>query len=177
MKKSDKPVLVQDLTQSAKNAKSATFIDYQGMSNAALVALRSQVRKAGGEFVVAKNTLLKRALNEAGNTVEGIADEGLNGPTAVIFAQEDEIAPLQVLAKSIKDTELPKLKFGLFNQAFLGKDQLVALSKLPGKQALQGQLVGALAAPQYMMFGALQANLTKLAYILDQRSKQQAQSA
>lgn len=177
MKKSDKPILVQDLTASAKTAKSATFVDYQGMNNSALVALRRNIRKVGGELVVAKNTLIKKALEEAGLKADGIADEGLNGPTAVIFAQEDEIAPLQIIAKSIKDIELPKLKFGLFNQAYINKEQVLTLSKLPGKQVLQGQLVGALMAPSVMLVGSLQANLTKLAYILDQRSKQQAQNA
>lgn len=174
MKKSDKPILVEELAKAAKEARSVTFLDYQGMNNAALAALRREVKKAGGKFVVAKNTLLKRAIDQltAYSSQRTDIESGLQGPTAVVFATEDELAPLQVLAKSIKDTELPKLKFGLFGSDFFDTAQLTIMSQLPGKNVLQGQLVGALSAPQYMLVGALQANINKLVYILNQRAKQ-----
>ena len=169
MKKSDKPILVESLTQSAKTAKSITFVDYQGLNNSQLLDLRRKVRQAGGDFVVAKNTLIKRSLEGAGLKVEDEQAQGLEGPTAVVFAKDDEIAPLQVLGKSQKETELPKLKFGFFNQAFVGSSQLLALSLLPGRQVLQANLVGAMIAPSYALVGALQANMSKLVYILDQK--------
>lgn len=172
--KSDKPILVENLAKQASEAKSVTFIDYQGMGNWTLVDLRAKIRKAGGVMVVAKNTLIKLALDKTENIKQKAKEleSELNGPTAVVFANEDEIAPLQVLAKSIKDTELPKLKFGIFSKAIILKEQLIALSKLPGKQVLQGQLVSSLLAPSYGLVGALQGNLNKLVFILDQRSKQ-----
>ncbi len=172
MKKSQKPLVVSDLTKSIKESKSVTVINYQGLPNKALNDLRQAIRDAGGSFTVAKNTLVRRALEDTGHKLDQTAVDGLNGPTAVIFAQDDEIAPLQILGKSIKETELPKLKFGVFNEAILGADKLFALSKLPGKLVLQSQLVGALIAPKYNMVGVLNGNLTKLVYILDQRSKQ-----
>lgn len=173
MKKSDKPMLVDKLAKTAQQAKSAAFINYQGMGNTQLVELRKNVRKAGGEFVVAKNTLLKLALQRSGYSIKDTFKEGLTGPTAVIFAMEDELAPLQALAKSIKDTELPKLKFGLFNLNFIDKIQLSVLSQLPSKAVLQANLIGAMLGPQFMLVGALQGNLSKLVYVLDQKSKQQ----
>lgn len=176
MIRSDKPILVEKLATQAKEAKSVAFIDYQGMGNSSLVALRSQIRKAGGSMIVAKNTLLKLALDAVHSTQYSVhrneMDNQLEGPTAVVFANEDEIAPLQVIAKSIKDTEWPKLKFGIFDGNIIATDQLVALSKLPGKQVLQGQLVSGLLAPSFGLVSALQANISKLVYILEQRLKQ-----
>ncbi len=173
MIKSDKPQVVEDLTKSLKTAKSVTVINYQGISNKALGDLRQKVREVGGTFIVAKNTLVKRALTDSGLKLDSVAEDGLNGPTAVIFAQDDEIAPLQIIGNSIKETEFPKLKFGIFDSMFLNADRLLALSKLPTKNVLQAQLLGALIGPKYGMVGALKGNLSKLVYILDQRTKQQ----
>lgn len=170
MKKSQKPILVKQLTASAKNAKSVTFIDYQGMGNSQLGALRKQLRKVGGEMLVTKNTLIKRALSnlENSNSLESLSFEG---PTAIVFANDDEIAPLQILGKLAKETNLPKLKFGIFNQSIVDKAQLTVLSVLPNKNVLRANLVSALSAPSYLLVAALQGNLQKLVYLLGERSK------
>jgi large subunit ribosomal protein L10 len=172
MKKSDKPLVVADLVKSINESKSVTVINYQGLPNSALGALRQSIRDAGGSFIVAKNTLVKRALEETGHKLDATAEEGLNGPTAVVFAQTDEIAPLQLIGKSIKESELPKLKFGVFNSEFLDADKLDTLSKLPGKNVLYGQLLSTLSGPAYGLVGTLNANLQMLVYVLSQREKQ-----
>lgn len=174
MKKSDKPLVVSDLVKSIKEAKSVTVINYQGLPNKAAGELRDAIRNVGGTYVVAKNTLVKRALKDAGYEPDESATEGLNGPTAVVFANTDEIAPLQLIGKSIKETEFPKLKFGIFNNEFFNAVNLLALSKLPSKNILYGQLLSTLSGPAYGLVGTLNANLQMLVYVLDQRSKQTA---
>lgn len=172
MKKSDKPIIVEDLARQIKEAKSVAVFNYQGMPNRELNELRQKVRETGGTFLVAKNTLLKRAFEQnKEQSANNIVDKGLEGPTAVIFANEDEIAPLQVLGKSIDETELPKLKFGLFSGDILGLDKLLTLSHLPTKNILAARLLGALIAPKYNLVSVLNGNLSKLVYILEQRSK------
>ena len=143
------------------------------MGNSQLGALRKQLRKVDGEMLVAKNTLIKHALSslENSNSFESLFFEG---PTAVIFANDDEIAPLQILGKLAKETNLPKLKFGIFNQSIVDKAQLTVLSMLPNKNVLRANLVSALSAPSYMLVGALQGNLQKLVYLLGERSKKVA---
>lgn len=170
MRKADKPQAVDQLAEKIKGAKSVTVFDYQGMPNSRLVELRQKVAEVGGTFLVAKNTLLKRAFDNS-ELKDSSIEEGLTGPTAIVFAGEDEIAPLQVLGKSVKETELPKLKFGIFSGEVLAFDKLLALSALPGKNVLAARLLGALIAPKYSLVGVLNANLNKLVYILDQRSK------
>lgn len=172
MKKADKPQVVEQLKDMIKSAKSVTVLNYQGMPNKQLNELRQKVREVGGVFTVSKNTLIKRAFEQSPTTKhQPLITEGLTGPTAVIFASEDEVAPLQVLGKSIVETELPKLKFGIFSGDFLPTDKLLALSKLPSKNVLVARLLGALIAPKYNLVGALNGNLQKLVFILDQKAK------
>lgn len=170
--KSEKPAIVESLARQIKEAKSVTVLNYQGMPNKALGELRNGIRTSGGFFLVAKNTLVKRALELAGMKADSTAEEGLNGPTAVVFANTDEITPLQLIGKSIKESEFPKLKFGVFGSQFIDATRLLILANLPNKNVLQAQLLGSLSAPKYNMVGVLKGNLTKLIYILDQRSKQ-----
>jgi large subunit ribosomal protein L10 len=138
------------------------------MPNSRLNELRQKVREVGGVFTVSKNTLIKRAFQKAKIKTE----QELTGPTAIVFAGEDEVAPLQVLGKSIQETELPKLKFGIFGQDILPMDKLLALSKLPGRNVLAAQLLGALITPKYSLVGTLNENLSKLVYVLNSRKTQ-----
>ncbi|TSC88664.1 MAG: large subunit ribosomal protein L10 [Microgenomates group bacterium Gr01-1014_5] len=173
MKKSDKPLIVDSLANQIKEAKSVTVLNYQGMPNKQLNELRQKVREAGGIFAVSKNTLIKRALEKVHDTLNSlnILDTLLVGPTAIILSQKDEVAPLQVLGKSIDESGLPKLKFGIFDGDVLGLEKLLTLSHLPGKNVLAAQLLGALIAPKYNMVEVLNGNLRKLVYILDQKAK------
>ena len=170
MKKSDKPLIVEQLAQTLQKAKSVTVLGYQGMPSKELNALRQKVREASGVFLVAKNTLLKLAFQKTGRTKKDY-EKYLEGPTALVFATADEVAPLQALGKSIAETQLPKLKFGVFFGDFLGTDKLLALSKLPGKNVLLQRLLGTLIAPKYNMVAVLNGNLQKLVYILNERQK------
>ena len=171
MLKADKTKVVEQLVQQIKDAKSVTIIDYQGMANKQLGEIRQKIKKTGGSFLVAKNTLVKRALDESGNKITPEVEKGLTGPTAVILANEDEIAPLQTLGKVILEFNLPKFKFGIFNSILLDSNKLLALSKLPGKSVLVSKLLGTLSCPQYQLVGVLNGNLQKLVYILNERSK------
>lgn len=167
MRKADKPLIVDKLAKQIQEAKSVTVLDYQGMPNKQLNELRQKVREASGIFTVSKNSLIKRAFEQAKVKIE----PELAGPTAIIFAENDEVAPLQVLGKSIMESGLPRLKFGIFSSEFLGMEKVLALSKLPSKNVLLSRLLGTLIAPKYNLFQVLNANLQKLVYILEHRSK------
>ncbi len=165
MKKSEKPFVVEELKAQLKDAKSVTVIDYQGMPTKEMASLRKNIKDAGGVFTVAKNTLLKLAF---GNSK---IDNNLTGPTAVVFAQNDEIVPLQIIGKSIKTSGFPKLKFGIFGPDVIDAEKLLVMSNLPGKNVLFGQLVGVIAGPAYSLVGTLNGNLQKLVYILNTKAQ------
>ena len=175
MKKAEKSQSIEKLTQQIKNSKSVAVINYQGLGMKDLEAMRSSLAEAGGSFSVVKNTLLKIAFDNAhkpSKDEEKTVQEGLEGPTGAVFAQDDEIAPLQRLAKLIKEKGLPKLKFGLFEGKFITASEVETLSVLPGKNTLYVNLLGSLQGPAYGLVATLNANLQRLVYILDQRSRQ-----
>lgn len=185
MKKTEKPFLVEDLKKRFEDAKSVVALDYQGLTVKELNSLRNTIREAGGKLVVAKNTLLKLALQKVSkegkvpkvskafdtSDIFGTFDTFLQGPTAVVFAEEDEITPLQKLGKFMAEKGLPKLKFGIFGTDVFDGDRLLALAKLPGRNVLLAMLVGTIAGPQYGLVRVLNINLQRLVYILSIKSK------
>lgn len=178
MKKAQKPTFVTEIAEKIKQSKSVVAVNYQGIAVKDITKLRQDVALAGGEFQVIKNTLIKLALEEAGAVEKDQLDpngELLSGPTALVFASEDEIAPLQLLGKATTTTPL-KLKFGVFvagdKSDLYATDKLTVLSKLPGKQVLQGKVVGSLMSPLYGLVGTLRGNLQSLVYILNAKATQ-----
>ena len=122
-------------------------------------------------MVVIKNTLLKRASEAAKLDAGMVKDEVLQGQTALIIANGDTVAPIQVLGKFAKEFELPKFKVGMVDGTFQDEASLSKLSTLPSRDVLLGQLLGALVSSEYGLVATLNGNLQKLVYILDQKSK------
>ncbi len=148
------------LNEKKNQAKSAIFVHYRGLSGNLDTQLRTQIKNVGGEMMVAKNTLLKlvfgsKELNTA-----------LSGPTAVIWAYQDEIAPLKTVSDFAKTNELPIVTAGFLDDKVLTQQEVDRLAKLPGKLELQAKVVGSLAAPLSGFVNVLQGNIRKFTYIL-----------
>jgi len=171
MKKLEKTFLVENLTQELKSAKSIVLINYTGMSVKIQQAFKKQLKEVGADMLVVKNTLLKIAGENAGIDKQTLADDILSGQTALIIASEDAIAPINVLGKFIKENEVPDFKVGIVEGTFQDKETLIALSNLPGRDALMGQVLGSLMSGVYQLVGTLNSNLQNLYYILDNKSK------
>lgn len=159
---------VTKLAETLKTAGSVTFVDYAGMGVKQQEDLKKRLREVSGEMMVAKNTLIKLAGKNAGLADEAFGDEVLAGQTAMITAGEDAVAPIQILGKFIKEFELPKFKAGVVEGKFQNSEALLAISKLPGREELSAQVLGAVMAPMYGLVGTLQGNLQKLLFILEQ---------
>lgn len=162
---------VASLTEKIKDAKTLAFADYRGLTVNQISDLRNKVKEAGGEVIVTKNSLMKRAL--AKNQLS-VAIEQLTGPTATIFAFEDEIAPIRAVAESAKTTGLPSFKFGFFQKSPLDFAGLSELATIPSKTELAAKVVRALSSPLYGIVTVLQANIRNLVSILDQVAKKGA---
>jgi large subunit ribosomal protein L10 len=170
MIKSEKVELVKNLTEELKDTKSLVLINYTGLNVKAQQELKKRLKEAGGRMVVVKNTLLKRAIESAKINDKIATDEILSGQTAIVIADEDPLAPIQVLGKFAKENELPKFKVGIVKGTFQDSESLVKLSTLPARDVLLGQLLGALMSPEYGLVGTLQGNLQRLVYILKQKA-------
>lgn len=155
-------------------SKAVIITNYAGLNLAAQTELRRLLSAAGGRFAVTKNTLLRLALQENLGDLPEDALKALEGPTAVLYATDDPVGPAKALVQFAADHDLPQIKLGLLDGKFLTAQDIVNLSKLPGKQELLGMLVGQLNAPIYSFAQVLRANLQNLVFVVDavKRSKE-----
>jgi large subunit ribosomal protein L10 len=170
MKRDDKARVIAELAEKLRGG-TAVLVDYQGINVAQSTDLRARSREAGVEFIVAKNTLARRAAGEAG--VEGL-DEYLTGPTALAFS-EDPAASAKLMAEFAGQVESFALKGGLLEgERVLDEADVIALSKLPGKEQLLAQLLGAIQYPVAGLMNVLNAPLRNLAVVMNQVAEQKS---
>lgn len=138
-----KTLTLERLTDHFRKAASVVLADYQGLTVGQANQLRAQMREAQVTYVVAKKTLITKAAKEAGYALDAKAFTGMLG---VAFAMEDEIAPARVLGELSKTSPV-KLMGGIFDKQIVPQEKVIALSKLPSKKQVLGQVVGTIYAP------------------------------
>jgi large subunit ribosomal protein L10 len=171
MKKQEKIFAVQNLAEKLKQAKALILADYSGLNVSQINELRREIKKAGGEFEVVKNTLLRLAAKggkwEARpERSRGMGSGKLEGPTAALWLYSDDVAPLKTLDYFIKKTELPKIKFGFWEGELISLERIFQLASLPGMEELKAKLVGILKSPLFGLVNGLNWNLRKLVVVL-----------
>ena len=135
---------VTEVAEQFKNAASVVVVDYLGITVEEATNLRAELRKAGVQFAVIKNSILTRAAKEAG--LEGMEDI-FKGPSAVAFSNEDVVAPAKVLADFAKKVEALEIKAGVVEGKVSSKEEIEALAKLPSREGLLSMLLSVLQAP------------------------------
>ncbi len=138
MNRDEKVTIVSELSESFNRAKLAVVADYCGLKVSEFQKIRIELRNCNSEIRVAKNTLLKRAVTDTGNAA---LSDYFSGTTAVIMAYADPVEPAKVVTKFANDNEKFKIRSAVLDGEKIGVDKLVALSKLPSKEALLGQLL------------------------------------
>jgi large subunit ribosomal protein L10 len=168
LNREEKARVIEDLTEKLRGG-SAVLVDYQGINVAQSTQLRARSRESGVEFVVAKNTLAQRAADQAG--VEGL-EEFLVGPTAIAFA-EDPVVSAKLMSEFSDEVEAFEIKGAILDGGWvMGADDVVALSRLPGREQLLAQLLGAIQAPLAGLVTVLNAPARNLAVVLNQVAEQ-----
>lgn len=135
---------VDVVTGKLQNSISTVVADYRGLNVQQVTELRKQLREAGVEFQVLKNTLLRRATAAAELTD---LDAVLTGPTAVAFSETDAVVAAKVLNDFAKKNDALKLKGGVVEGKVIDADQLKALAELPSRDGLLSMLLSVLQAP------------------------------
>lgn len=152
MKRSDKEQLVSELRRKMEGATALYFTDFTGLNVKRMTELRRRFRKAGVEYVVIKNTLALRAVNES-----GLTGSRLKGPTGVVVAK-DAITAAKVLVDFAKEHEQkPAMKGGIFEGNAIDEATLKKLATLPTRDEALGQLLGAFNSVLMMFAMALEA--------------------
>ena len=148
-----KKKVVADLAEMMKNATTGVFVDYSGINVADDTALRRKFREAGVQYGVVKNTLTRLAAKEAG--LEGF-DDILNGTTALAVS-DDHVAAAKIIGEFAEKNDNFKIKGGFMEGKAITVDEVVKLSKMPGKEQLLCMLLYALNGNISGLARALQA--------------------
>lgn len=165
MNRDQKAAAVAEIAQHIRESQAVFAVDYQGISVPQAAELRAKLRDADATFKIVKNSLTERAADEA----EAQALKALlQGPTALTFVRGDAATAAKALADYGRVTQLLPFKGGLMDGAALDSEQIRAISKLPSREALYGQLVGVVASPVSGLVRTLGALLGGLAVALGQ---------
>ena len=164
LNKSQKSEVVEDLVEKFSRQKIAIFSDFSGVSVAKAIGLRRLLKKADGEYKVAKKTLLDRALASSGMVMK---TKDLQGEIGVAFGYADQAAPAKTLVKFAKENETFKILGGMLGLRLITGKEVLALSRLPSREVLLGQVVGALSGPLRGLAVALSANMRNLVVVLN----------
>lgn len=167
---------VGNLIEKLARARAIVLTDYHGLTHRQLEDLKKAVKKAAGDFIIVKNTLLKIASEKAGPPQIKDLTSNLSGPTALLLSYQDELLPLREVARFLKQFQLPVLKSGLLENKLLTGEELVAIAALPAKEVLIGQLLGQLNSPLARLHYALTWNLQKLVLTLKAVEKSKIKS-
>ncbi|WP_188456370.1 50S ribosomal protein L10 [Virgibacillus oceani] len=139
-----KKQLVQEIADKFQASQSTLLVDYRGLDVAEVTELRKQLREAGVEFKVYKNSMARRA---ADSVELGELNETLVGPTAIAFSNEDVVAPAKILNKFAKDHEALEIKGGVIEGKIATLDQIKELADLPNYEGMVSMLLSVLQAP------------------------------
>jgi large subunit ribosomal protein L10 len=168
MNREQKAAAIEEVAGQIQESEAVFAVDYRGISVPQAAELRTRLTEAGARFRVVKNTLTERAVDQAG--IDGLK-EVLEGPTAFTFVLADggDVAlAAKALATFRREHDVVAFKGGVMNGDPLTVDQLEALSKLPARDVLYGQLVGMVASPITGLVRGLNALISGLAIQLGQ---------
>ena len=143
---SEKQAVVAGLIETLKSSASGVLVNYEGITVAEDTNLRNELRKAGVEYAVVKNTMVRRALDDTGLSE---LDDVLHGTTSLAVSKEDPIAPMRVIHKFAKglNGERFVIKAGFMDGKVLPLEDIAALAELPSKEVLLGQVLGMMLSP------------------------------
>src|SRR5438477_1630784 len=171
MQKEDKARVVAELTERLKSADTVIVADYRGLTMPQIDTLRGRLLEHGAKFTVVKNTLTRRAAQDAG--AEALLAL-LEGPSAIAFieAEGDMVAVAKALADSARDTKLLAIRGGVLAGRVIGAEDVEELAKLPPLDVLRGQGLAAVIAPLNAILALVNAPLQNLYGLLDARIEQ-----
>ena len=161
-----------DLTSQIKDkfaeSKSAIIVDYNGVTANEQVQLRQDVKKAGGEMFVTKNTLINIAVDKPS------LKESLTGMNAVIFSNKDAVAAIKAVFEFHKKSKKLSIKQGVMEDRVLSFEEVESLSKLPSKDQLIAKLIVVIQGPSTGLvnaMGGVSRNLVQVLKAISEKSE------
>ena len=171
MLRSEKERVVAELAERLRAAQTLMVADYRGLTMTEIDELRTRLLEAGARFTVVKNTLTKRAAEEAGT--KDVLDL-IEGPTAIAFleADGDPAAVAKVLNEVARARDVLVIRGGILDGVLVGDEDIKRLATLPSADVLRAQLAGAVVGPLTMVVGLFTAPIRDLVGVIDARIRQ-----
>ena len=171
MLRSEKERVVEQLAERLRSTETLMVADYRGLTMPEIDELRTRLLEAGARFTVVKNTLTKRAAEQAGTTE---VLELIDGPTAIAFleADGDPVAVAKVLNEVARANDVLVVRGGMLEGTVVGDAEIKRLATLPSAEVLRAQLAGAVFAPLTTVVGLFTAPLRDLVGVIDARIRQ-----
>ncbi len=154
----EKQAQLDELVGKLKTASAGVLVNYQGITVEADTAMRAELRKAGVEYKVLKNTMTSRACEAVGY---GAMKDQLNGMTALAISQDDPIAAAKILKNYAEKIESFEIKAGFVDGGVLDAKGVMALADVPSKETLIAKMLGSLQSSLYGLAYVLQAKIDK----------------
>lgn len=164
----EKQKVVEDIKQKFQGATGVVLADYRGLTVAQVTKLRVELRQAGVEYRVLKNTMVRRAADEMG--IKGL-EEFLEGPTALAFSA-DPVAPAKILSEFCKKNKTTlTIKAGVLEGHVIDAEKVKDLANLPSREVLLSQVLAGMQGPLQGMVNVLQGPIRKFGYALEEVRK------
>lgn len=170
MLRNEKERIVAELVERLRASDTLIVADYRGLTMTEMDEVRTKLLEQGASFSVVKNTLTKRAAEEAG--VPALVDL-LDGPSAIAFVGDGDMAAVaKALNETARRTRILEIRGALLQGAALGAEQVRELATLPPIETLRGQVLGAIIGPLNAIAGLVNAPLQDLVGLVDARIEQ-----
>ena len=165
MTRAEKEAFVAEFQERLGRSEAIFLTDFTGLNVQAMTSLRSQLKKSGGEYLVVKNRLVRRALAETElPDISGF----LEGPTGVVFGDDDVAAAAKTVTDFARENEdRPVFKVGVLDATVLDAAQIDRVANLPPREELLSQVAGVLSAPMSALAGAMSGKLQEMAGLVD----------
>jgi large subunit ribosomal protein L10 len=172
MKRSEKQQIVADVAEVAKGASGMFFTDFTGLTVEQITELRREFRKSGVKYRVAKNTLIRKALQSIGE-YDQVYDR-LVGHTGVAFAYEDPLSPAKIIQKFKEKHDKLSLKVCVIEKQVYEGSRLAEIAKMPSRKDMMASIVGSVQAPLAGVPSVIQAVIRDLVTTISEIERKKA---
>ncbi len=172
MKRSEKEQIVTEVAGTISRSTAMYFTDFSGLTVEQATDLRRELRKAGIEYRVVKNTLIKKALEQV-TGYDKVYDK-LVGPTGVAFAFEDAVVPAKVIEKFVNKHQKLSLKAAVLEKQVYDGSKLKEIAKLPSKKDLMASILGSIQSPLAGVPTVINAVMRDLVGVISEIEKKKA---
>jgi large subunit ribosomal protein L10 len=172
--KEKKEQILGELKEMLANSKATIMSDYRGLTAGQMAEVRNKLRPFDGKFMVAKNTLVLKGLEQLGMPQP---EDMLQGPTALSFLFADISQPLRAFVDHARTMDVLTIKGGLLGDRVMTASDVLLLSQLPDTDTVRAFALAGVQSPVSAFVGVLDAALRGLLYVLDAQAEQLGKAA